>query len=270
VEPRKRTRALARCFALLAAAASAPAAARDTRHEAELSAWQDIESRIQYGYFTEDARALDSLRQQLPAEDAADKLKSYYTGLLAYRLIQLTVRSDETGKPVAEATKARTRELLDRCIESLDGALKIEKDFAEALALQSACRGMAADLESWRVPFAATRSGTEIKRALELEPANPRVLLLQAMVEYERSRVAGEKTQDKALQELKKAVAGFEAERQDVDRVPGWGAADAYFLLARIYYERGDAVTARDALERALLLAPEFAQARRLLLRITS
>jgi hypothetical protein len=246
------------------------AAARDARHEAELSSWQDIESRIQYGYFTEDMRALDSLRQQLSAADAADKLKSYYTGLLSYRLIQLSVRSSQAGKPAAEAAKSRARELLEGCIASLDGALKIEKDFAEALALQSACRAMAGGLEFWRVPFTGSRGGTEIRRALELAPANPRVLLLQVMLDYERSRAEGEKTQDKALLELKKAIAGFEAERRDIERVPGWGAADAYFLMAQIYYERGDAVTARDALERALLLAPEFAQARRLLLRITS
>jgi hypothetical protein len=270
VEPRKRTRALARCFALLAVAASAAASAAAGDHRAELSSWQDIESRIQYGYFTEDTRALDSLRQQLSAGEAEDKLKSYYTGLLAYRLIQLSVRSDQAGKPAPEATKSRTRELLEGCIASLDDALKIEKDFAEALALQSACRGIAGGLEFWRVPFTGSRSGTEIRRALELAPTNPRVLLLQAMVDYDRSRAEGEKTQDKALLGLKKAIAGFEAERRDVDRVPGWGGADAYFLLARIYYERGDAVAARDALERSLLLAPEFAQARRLLLRITS
>jgi Tfp pilus assembly protein PilF len=34
--------------------------------------------------------------------------------------------------------------------------------------------------------------------------------------------------------------------------------------------DHGDAVGARDALERALLLAPQYAQARRLMAKITS
>ena len=51
--------------------------------------------------------------------------------------------------------------------------------------------------------------------------------------------------------------------------IPGWGAAETYAYLGRGYLEQGDVVAARDALERALLIAPDFALARRLLLRIT-
>lgn len=264
MESRKRIRALVRCFALLACALCTvgSAASRDARRS-ELS-WQDIESRIQYGYFTEDTRALDNLSQELSTANAQDKLTSYYSGLLAYRMMQLSM-SDPDGKAPGESSKARARQLVDRCVESLDGALKIQKDFAEALALQSACLGMAADLEFWRAPFSGSRSGAQLRRALELAPDNPRVLFLQAVVDYERSD-----NEARTLQELKKAIAAFEAERRGVEHVPGWGAADAYCLLARIYLEQGEALPARDALEHALLLAPEFAQARRLLLRITS
>ena len=52
--------------------------------------------------------------------------------------------------------------------------------------------------------------------------------------------------------------------------IPGWGAAEAYMWLGRCYLGKGDVLPARDALERALLIAPEFAQARRLLSSITS
>ena len=52
--------------------------------------------------------------------------------------------------------------------------------------------------------------------------------------------------------------------------VPGWGAADAFTSLAQDYLTRGDAVAARNVLERALLVAPEFAQARRLMAEIVS
>jgi uncharacterized protein HemY len=86
------------------------------------------------------------------------------------------------------------------------------------------------------------------------------VLLVQAEGE---ERVSAEKT-------LRRAVAAFEAERQGVARTPGWGGADAYVALGRLCLNRGDLLAARDALEHALLLAPEFSAARKLLSSITA
>jgi Tfp pilus assembly protein PilF len=65
-------------------------------------------------------------------------------------------------------------------------------------------------------------------------------------------------------------MAAFEAERRETQRVPGWGAAEAYMFLARDLLDHSDPVAARDVLEQALLSAPEFAQARRLMGKITS
>jgi hypothetical protein len=270
VQPHKRTRAILNngLIGLLAAAGCALA---DTPalHAPHERSWQDIESRIQYGYFTEDAHALSNLTQQL-ATGGDDQQRGYYEALLAYRLMQLTVSHDDPKPKSApepdkdKADKARGRALLERCVTSLDQVLAVEKDNAEGLALQSACLSMAADLDLWwHAPINGMKSGSQLRRALQLAPGNPRVLLLQAVNDVGR---AG----DKALDELKRAIAAFEAERHDVEHLPAWGAAEAYVLKARIYLRRGDAVTARDALEHALLLAPDYAQARRLLLQITS
>jgi hypothetical protein len=265
VEPRKRTRAIVLALLLAAGCALADAAAQHDPRTDHGRAWQDIESRIQYGYFTENSRALIDLRESLTTADAQDKLRSYYAALLAYRLTQLSMHPASGGARPPAPDKSRARELLEGCVASLDHALQIDSDFAEALALKSACLGMASELEPWRLPFTGLRGGTQIKKALQLAPDNPRVLLLQAIVDYDRGD-----TGEKPLGELKKAIAAFEAERRDIEHVPGWGAADAYLLLARVYLKRGDAVAARDALERSLLLAPDFVQARRLLLSITS
>jgi Tfp pilus assembly protein PilF len=72
------------------------------------------------------------------------------------------------------------------------------------------------------------------------------------------------------LRGFQHAAAAFEAERRDSEHVPGWGAAEAYVYLAKCQLDRGATLDARDALERALLIAPEFAEARRLMTRITS
>jgi tetratricopeptide (TPR) repeat protein len=227
-------------------------------HAADMN-WGDIESRIQYAYFTEDVRSIRGVLELLVPGDSTDPSKSYYTGFANYRLLLLTETTD----------RAHAKEPAERCVSSLDRALEQRKDFAEALALQSACLDSLATLQPWRAPFAAAKSGTQLEKARHLAPANPRVLLLNAVGDYERT---GATTTDKnrALEELKQAAAAFEAERQQAEHVPQWGGAETYVYLARCYLDRGDALGARDALERALLIAPEFAQARRLMARLTA
>jgi hypothetical protein len=264
----KRTRAIAPsgCLAVLLAAGSALAATGSQSTELpgqDSRAWQDIESRIQYGYFTEDAHLLSSLQQQLAGADATDRLAAYYSAFLAYRLTQLSVRVAGTKDRPAEVERGQARELAARCVASLEPVLAAQKDFAEGLALQAACLSMGAG-SFWRAPISGVRSGSELKRALQLAPGNPRVLLLQAATD------AGRGNDDKAAQELRQAIAGFETERREIGRVPTWGAAEAWELMAGIQLRHGDAVAARDALERALLLAPGYREARRLLLQITS
>jgi tetratricopeptide (TPR) repeat protein len=221
--------------------------------------WLDVESRIQYGYFTEDSRSLNSLSAQISSGGPQDRLKSYYAGLLAYRQALLSLDSNR-GQALDQA---------ERCVASLDQALELSREFAEALALQSVCLDMLHSLKPWPTPFSSSRSSALMEKALQLAPKNPRVLLLDAVGDLERSRRSSS-DKERTFGKLKKAVAAFEQERQDVDRIPGWGAADAYMFLARGYLDRGDALAARDALERALLIAPDFAQARRLISRITS
>lgn len=249
----------------------APIPATDVR--AAETNWLDIESRIQYAYFTEDTRSLHNLVEPLAANDSHDRLKSYYAGLLAYRLTLLAApqqqpSADRRPQPAGknDHSKDEARQSVERCVSSLDQALQAQSNFADALALQSACLQMLSDLSSWRAPLAGPRSTSQIHRALALAPRNPRVLLLEAIGDYEHPKTSAALSCGKF-----KAVAEvFEVERADVDQVPGWGAAEAYTWLGRCYLDAGDGNAARDALERALLIAPEYGQARRLLATITS
>jgi tetratricopeptide (TPR) repeat protein len=221
--------------------------------------WLDVESRIQYGYYTEDPRALAGVMELLAPAQIDSAFKRYYAGLANYRLTQLTLARD----------KSRAKETAAACVDNLDQALKIQKDFADALGLESACLDMLAGLEAWRTPFAASKSGAQIEKARHLGPRNPRVLLLDAVEAFERPK-ASAADKDRALRGFQQAAAAFEAERQETEHVPGWGAAEAYVYLAKCQLDRGATLDARDALERALLIAPEFAEARRLMTQITS
>lgn len=252
------TRLSARLVAVLAGLQAALPLIATAAAGAADSTWLDMESRIQYGYYTEDARTLAALTSQLTSGDSADEMKSYYAALASYRLTLLQSSKDKAG----------ARDSAERCVASLDRALEARKDFADALALQSACFVQLSELSTLRAPLAGVRGTSQIAKALALAPRNPRVLLLDAMDDYERASNGVDK--DRAVGKLKKAIAALEGERQDIAHIPGWGLADAYTYMGRVYLERGDSVAARDALEHALLAAPDFGEARRLMTKITS
>jgi hypothetical protein len=242
-------RSAAGAAALLAAAAAV---------QAEEMSWRDVESRIQYAYYTEDAGALRNLGSAIAADASHDTLHGYYAALLAWRLALLTKQS------AAAAPGTSAAQLAQRCVSEADAALAAQADFADALALRAVC------LEAGGAhAFAAYRAHKDLDRALQLAADNPRVLLADAMCDYELTPDRGG-NKERALGKLRRAVAAFEAERSGAERLPGWGAAEAWLLLGADLLDHGDPVAARDALEHALLLAPEFAQARRLMAKITS
>lgn len=252
--------AVAPAIAAPSALASAPAAVvQPSLH------WLEIERRIEIGYFQQNAADLTALAATLsPAGSAAAtvgndaKWQSYYAALLAYRLA-LLAKNDE----------ARAWPSTERCIDRLNGTLVLDPDSAEALALQSACLALQSRLDPWRSPFAAPLSLARIDKALKLAPDNPRVLLLGAMSAGDRPRLfGGDSQQSFAL--LQRAVSAFERQSTRPQALPGWGAADAFTDLAEDYLGRGDTLAARNVLERALLVAPECAEARRLMAEIVS
>lgn len=246
--------------AALALSAAAPAAvAQPSLH------WIPVEQRIESGYFQQNTAALTALAATLSRGSSATadvgndaKWQNYYAALLAYRMALLAKSDEQRAWPFTQ-----------RCIDRLNGTLVLDPDSAEALALQSACLALQSRLDPWRSPLAAPLSLARIDKALKLAPDNPRVLLLGAMSAGDRPRLfGGDSQQSFAL--LQRAVAAFERQSRLPRSLPGWGAADALTDLAEDYLGRGDTLAARNVLERALLVAPQCAQARRLMAEIVS
>src|SRR6516162_5235888 len=104
-----------------------------TAARADDGAWRDIESRIQYGYYTEDTAALRKLEELIAAGDARDKLRGYYAGLLDWRRAQLAAVA------TTSAERGNAAHYAEHCVSEVDTALALEGDFAEALALRAAC-----------------------------------------------------------------------------------------------------------------------------------
>ena len=143
----------------------------------------------------------------LAADDAHDKLRGYYAGLVAWRLALLATQNSPAEGRAAAAPLAQ------RCVSELDGVLAAQADFAEALALRAAClEPPAAAGGGLHLPFAGHGARKDIERALALAPHNPRVLLIDAMGDYELPSSQGG-NQERALVKLRQAVAAFEVER---------------------------------------------------------
>jgi tetratricopeptide (TPR) repeat protein len=226
--------------------------------------WTHVERRIESGYFQQDAAGLTGVAATLSpavgaAGNAADvEWRNYYAALAAYRLA-LLARGDET----------RAWPFAQQCIDRLNRVLVVDTDSAEALALQSACLALQSKLDPWRSPLAAPLSQARGDKALKLAPDNPRVLLLGALATRERPRFFGGDSQQ-AFQLMLHSVSEFERSGAPAPGLPGWGAADAFTYLAQDYLTRGHALAARNVLERALLVAPHFTQAKRLMAEIIS
>jgi len=98
-----------------------------------------------------------------------------------------------------------------------------------------------------------------MRTALSVSPDNPRVKLIEALC------ASGRSPDPAATDRWRSVVESFEAAPPSAPGRPDWGHVEALTMLGETYLQRGDPVAARDALERALVLAPDYRQARQLL-----
>ena len=261
--------------ALLLACGFAPAALA----QASESDWADVEGRIQYAYYTNDARALNGMLASLkpkavegeesPGGDEAIT-RSYFRALTHYRLAQvLTVTQKSKAKSAIDDCGDEADEAVDALPKvplGLDESDENRKKRAEAYALATACTLAGREMSS--IPFGGGRIGSRIDEAVKLEPKNPRVRLVEALAMFDR---AGKNADERAaaLKNLRTVTAMFEQARAGASSTPEWGAAEAYAFLGRALYDMRDVVGAREALERSLLIAPDYAFARKLMSQIT-
>jgi len=218
--------------------------------------WRDVESRVQYAWYTEDARDLGAVASRLTELSADDARRGYYLTLIRLREAQVLQAG---AKPDPNAVSRAAAE----CVTAADAALADRPPDAELLALQAVCMQLRILAHVVEVPFTGARSRAQMQKAAQLAPKDPRVKLLGAQLAYLGARTTQERAQ--LLAAFQGAVDALELERQGLEKIPGWGAAEAWQGLAQVYLDRGDAIAARAALEHALLLMPDYKSAHRLL-----
>lgn len=241
----------------LLAAWLAVALPADARAES-MAELDDAAARMQYAFYTSDPRTIETLLNSIEALEVGANLaavKSYQLAYGSWKLSQLYVDSVSEERPPSNA-KSLAAKAAQTCVRHAKAAVQRDARMGEAYAIQAACEGFTPNA---RGGSAGCERGKPMRTALSVAPDNPRVKLIEALC------ASGRSPDPAAADRWRAVVESFETAPPSAPGRPDWGHVEALTRLGETYLQRGDPVAARDALERALVLAPDYRQARQLL-----
>jgi tetratricopeptide (TPR) repeat protein len=215
----------------------------------------DMQAQILYAYQSEDTNQLASLKQNLANQvkaGGADASLRYHLAHAEYRFGLLA-----QGKRAHDAAPA-----FADCVDQLKSILEQDVKSVEALVLQSACYDELAKRRRLEAVLLRSKAEERLNAAFKLDPRNPRVLYFMAEDGFARSKPRSPEA-DRAFAELQESAKIFDQSSATRNDVPGWGHAQAYLALGMQLQSRGDALGARNWLEKALIVAPDYKAAQR-------
>lgn len=217
----------------------------------------DLAGRIDYGYYVADPRAIEDALPALERMGDEDPSVRYYRAFAAFRLAQLSAQDGASAAPLAAECVA-----LATIKESKDWVPRAEaearaKASVEAWILSAACSGLAARPKPGAGLVIDRRGEESLERARARDSANPRIALLDAWRLSMRPALAEPEIRVEASAKLEAAVEAFASWSPSADS-PTWGEAEALAALAEVRLADGEVRAARDLIERALLLAPDY------------
>ena len=216
----------------------------------------DATARIQYGFYTADVRAIENaiaLIQRLDLPVSRQGMKEYYTAYGYWMVAEIHAHDvDQRGSRTAAVKAAKA------CEQSAEAAIDLKARVAESHAMAAICGELAS-----RTPNVLARgcaNDKDLRIARELEPNNLRVRLIEAQCLAEDDKQA-----EDLLRRMEKLVKEFDDAPARNPGIPDWGHAEALLLLGTLQIKHGNSVGARDTIERALVIAPDFERARQAL-----
>ena len=231
-------------------AISAPVAGESTAE------FDDAVARLQFAFYTGDTRSLEEMLMLLGDFEVEASLAAAQSYQLAYgnwKLAQLYSQpDDERPRPNA---KSIANKAAKACVQHARATITKDPRVADVYAIEAVCDNFSGNGAS---STGCARSKS-MRTALTLGAENPRVHFINALCATDVEGDPG------TVDRLRAVVARFEAAPPSQPGKPDWGHAEALTLLGESYLKRGEMVAARDALERALVLAPDYRQAQKLL-----
>ena len=218
----------------------------------------DAAARMQYAFYTGDAQGIAAILknvEEFQVDEPLAAIKAYHLAYGNWKLSQLHLQqlSDQRSRSNAKSLAAKAAQA---CVRHARHAVEEDAALADALAIEAACEGHSATA---RAGSAGCANSKPLRTAAGLAPNNPRIKLVQAMC------AANTVADPAAVDRWRAVVASFEAAPPSRPGKPDWGHVEALTMLGETYLQRGDPVAARDVLERALVLAPDYRQAQQLL-----
>jgi hypothetical protein len=234
--------------------ATVPATAESTAE------FDDAVARLQFAYYTADTRSLEEMLALLDGFEVDASLvaaKSYQLAYGHWKLAQLYSQPpDERPRP---NSKSSANKAAKACVLNAREAIAKDPRIADAYAIDAVCDNFSHGLIGGGV--AGCARSKSMRTALTLGAENPRVQFVSAWCTPDAEGAPGAA----AVERWRAVVATFEAAPPSQPGKPDWGHAEALTLLGESYLKRGEMVAARDVLERALVLAPDYRQAQKLL-----
>ncbi len=223
-------------------------------HADEASELDDAAARLHYAFYTADVRALEqaigliSHLQPLPNQPG---LKEYYAAYGYWKLAQTSAEEAAAGRASGRSSASKAAQACDR---QADLAVEKDRRMAEAYAIDAVCASFGSALMS------SSCASKSLRTAKELDPQNPRILLIETLCAQKDAASPAAHTE-----KLRALVSAFEHAPPTRPGKPDWGQAEALLMLGENYLQRGDSLAARDAIERALVIAPDYRKAQELL-----
>jgi hypothetical protein len=214
----------------------------------------DLAGRIDYGFYVGDARAITDAAAALKRMSDSDSAVRYYRAFASFRLAQLGGEraANDAESCVKNATVEQPTEQLTRAAADARARASVE-----SWLLVAVCSGLTAHVAPGKGLARDKRLQQALARARELEPSNPRIALIDAWLVSARPALADASVRDEAAKKLEAAADAFAAWSPPPD-APDWGEAEALAALAELHLTRGELRDARDLIERALLVAPDY------------
>jgi tetratricopeptide (TPR) repeat protein len=170
----------------------------------------------------------------------------HYKGYALYRKVN-TIMGDEKRKAEAKA-------LLEEADDAFESSIKTLA-WPESHALRASVTGQMIGLGNpMSGMILGPRSESQMDKAVELGPNNPRVWLLKGVGTMFKPKMFGGGA-DKAEKELLKAIELFANDRP-VAPAPRWGHAEVYAWLGQAYAQQDKVPEARAAYQKVLELDP--------------
>ena len=214
----------------------------------------DLAGRIEYGFYVGDARAIKDAAAALKRMSDSDPAVRYYRAFASFRLAQLGGEraASDAESCVKNATVEEPTERLTRAAAEARARTSVE-----SWLLVAVCSGLTGRIEPGKGLAHDKHLQQALAHARELEPSNPRIALIDAWLVSFRPALADASVRDEAVKKTEAAADAFAVWSPPAD-APDWGEAEALAALAELHLTRGELRDARDLIERALLVAPDY------------